>query len=208
MRSVDVSKLILAAALALIVPGCALADDTSAITETALKGMYQSAEQLHKVARDLDAEANRHAVLESFNGMFGSAPPSMLFPYQNYSADAMMPIDTSLATDYSQGNLVPPRPDVANQLYNQLNESLMALVSESQKVSVPDNANSDLKVQWSILQQQLAMAQKDQIAIAKIIQDKVILQEPFMDATRKLLTDANSIDSVLKQLEKHAKHLN
>jgi hypothetical protein len=206
MRSLNVIELILSAVLALCSTG-AYADEGTPITESALKSLYQSAEKVHKIARDLDAEANRHAVLESWNGMFGSAPPSMLFPYTNYSSDAMMPINTPLATDLSPGELLPPRPDIANKRFAQLSDAMNELTTGSQKISIPDKANSDLKVQWSILQQQLVSAQKDQTDIGKIIQDQVIEQEPFMDATKKMLSDANGIDSVLKQVEKHAKHV-
>lgn len=208
MRSKYVSKLIFCAALLLPCHSFAIADDPTPITEPALKSMYQSADKVHKAARDLDAEANRHAVLESWNGLFGASTPAYGNGYQNYDSFDMMPVNAPLATDFSQGNLLPPRPDVVNQIYNQLNESMTALTTESQKISVPENANSDLKVQWSIFQQQLAAAQSDQNNLKKIIQDQVILQEPFMNGSKKMLDDINGIESVLKQLEKHAKHLN
>lgn len=207
MRSVNVIELILGAVLAVTLSVGAFADDGTPITESALRSLYQSAEKVHKIARDLDAEANRHAVLESWNGMFGAAPPSMLFPYTNYSADAMMPINTPLATDLSQGELLPPRQDIASKLYVQLNDAMNELLSGSQQIIIPDKANSELKVQWSILQQQLAAAQKDQADMGKVIHDQVIQQEAFMNATKKMLSDSNGIDSVLKQVEKHAKHV-
>lgn len=208
MRSSNVTELIFCTALMLSSNVFAFADDSSPISESALKSIYKSANMAHKAARDLDAEANRHAVLESWNGLFGAASPAYGYGYQNYDSFDMMPVNAPLATDFSEGNLLPPRPDVVNQLYSQLNDSMTELASECQKITIPDKANSDLKVQWSILQQQLSTAQKDQVDLSKVIHDQVILQEPFINGTRKMLADVNGIESVLKQLEKHAKHQN
>lgn len=175
--------------------------------EDTLGSMEKLADDLHKAAHALDAEANRHAVLEDWNGMFGAGSPAYAFPYQNYSAAAMMPINEGLASDFSQGNLLPPRPEVVNKDFDQFSSQLQQISSQAQTISIPSTAPGELRAQWSILQDQLSSIQKDQTDLAKIVKDQVILQEPFMNSTKKILTESHSIQTVIKEVQKQAKHL-
>lgn len=179
---------------------------SSELNEAAVKQLWKTLDGIHKAARELDTEANRHAVLEEWNGMFGAGSPAFAFPYQNYSEADMMPVNSALVTDYSQGNLLPPRPELVKTYFAQLSAGMKDLNNQVQSLTLAPTADSKLKVEWETFISNMQSTQTHLNDLDKIINYDVILQQPFIDTSKKVLDDANGLDSICKHLEKLAKH--
>lgn len=171
-------------------------DATVLVVEASLNNVSEAAEQLEKVLKDLDKEMNRHEEIESWNGMFGPTAPL----YGDYSPFDQMPIGPGLSTDFREGPLLEPRPEVVNKDGAAINQNSARVTDALQSTQMPPGVPDTIMVRWQNLQSTSDMVKRDLQKLNAFLQDPDYDQREVSKFVKQYRDDAVGIREQCKKI--------
>lgn len=175
---------------------------TANSVESQLKAIDDATKSLRKIAKELDAEMNRHAELSTWNGIFGE--PNMV--YDEYSYYDMAPIGPGLAGNYEEGPLLPPREEILDQGMGQMDSDRKNLSGLLQAFTLPASATSACRAQWQVLQSTNTSLQTEFEQLLALLSADDYEQKDAAKLTKQLLNAASGLNEITERLTGMIKH--